>query len=1118
MKNITIKKLSKKKQNTLKNLKLKTKNLKTNNNISYNSKNNLMDGGTKEIDYREEFIEILKQLEFYNRVYEKQKFKAKRYREAVDQLKNLNDKLSSPNDIKNLPGIGKAITEKLDEFIKTNKVKNLEQLKEKYKKEYQQDKIKQEQIAVFTQIPWIGETKAEKLLELEIYTIEELKKRKDEKIPGKGKNKLALLNSAQLKGLEYYEQTLERIPRPEIDEYKELFTKIFLETLEDNNKNPENNKFEIVGSYRRGALNSGDIDLYITSKENDKTVFNKFLDKLDDTKEDKAKEDKANRANKVIKAFLTKGEKKVMVIGKLNDKSIARRIDFLYAPPDEYAFAVLYFTGSKDFNTAMRQHALNNNLTLNEHGLHKIKDKVKGEKITNPIFNTEKDIFDYLNLEFKEPHERIDGNSIVIKSGSSNIKQPKDEPKKESECKRNCKTLKTKKETDKTKTLKTKKDQQIAIKNIEKFKSEGISVFKSLSEDELTDMLKEAIDKYYGEKEESIFTDEEYDILREYVLKKYPKNKTAKDQHINLNVDKNKVKLPYEMWSMDKIKPDTKALDKFKNKFTGPYVISCKLDGISALYSTEENQSAYGAVSPSRHLYTRGNGTYGESIDHLIPYLNLPTEKNITIRGELIIKEKVFQEKYSKTYKNSRNFITGIKNTKTLTQKEIDKIKDLDFVAYEVIKPENLKPSEQFNKLIELETITVEHSPNIINEQLTNQYLSEQLIKWREEYEYAIDGIICIDDKIYPRENKNPEHAFAFKMVLSDQVVEAKVIDIIWTPSKDGYLKPRVQIEPVTVAGATINYATGFNAKFIKDYKIGVGAIIRLIRSGDVIPHIEEVITPASVPLMPKEEYYWNETNVDIILTSKENDKTVLIKNLTGFFKALEVEGLKEANIKKIVEIGGNTIPKILKMSIIDFEEAENFKKKMATKIYNSIQKQIGKASLAELAAASNIFGRGFGEKRIQIILTAEPTILTNPEPTEEKIKKVKEIDGLALKTATQFVKAIPKFIKFLEETNLQHKLSKDKDADKDKDPDKNHPLNSKVIVMSDFKSKTMTKKDLTAKLVKLGAKVETNLTSKTDILIVGDITKETGKIKKAKEQPQTQIVELEEFLNDHSL
>ena len=84
--------------------------------------------------------------------------------------------------------------------------------------------------------------------------------------------------------------------------------------------------------------------------------------------------------------ILSRGDKKSLTIGKLpNDKIeyIPRRIDFLYAPPNEYAFAILYFTGSKDFNTRMRQYALEKNLTLNEHGMHKINKstKVKQEKI-----------------------------------------------------------------------------------------------------------------------------------------------------------------------------------------------------------------------------------------------------------------------------------------------------------------------------------------------------------------------------------------------------------------------------------------------------------------------------------------------------------------------------------------------------------------------------------------------------------------------------------------------------------------------------------------------------------------------------------------------------------------
>ena len=58
-----------------------------------------------------------------------------------------------------------------------------------------------------------------------------------------------------------------------------------------------------------------------------------------------------------------------------------------------------------------------------------------------------------------------------------------------------------------------------------------------------------------------------------------------------LKVERNKVTLPYEMASMDKIKPDTSALSKWVKKFTGPYMLSCKLDGVSGLYTTERQKT-----------------------------------------------------------------------------------------------------------------------------------------------------------------------------------------------------------------------------------------------------------------------------------------------------------------------------------------------------------------------------------------------------------------------------------------------------------------------------------------------------------------------------------------------
>jgi len=225
----------------------------------------------------------------------------------------------------------------------------------------------------------------------------------------------------------------------------------------------------------------------------------------------------------------------------------------------------------------------------------------------------------------------------------------------------------------------------VARQNIENFKRQGISVLENLSEKDIAHMITVSNDAYYNT-QTSLMSDNEYDIVKEYMENKYPKNEVLQD--IGAPVDKNKVTLPYEMASMDKIKPDTNALTTWSNKYKGGYVLSCKLDGVSGMYSTE------GEVPK---LYTRGNGKVGQDVTHLLRVLNLPETKGYVVRGEFIIPKAVFDAKYKDRFANPRNLVSGIVNSKTMD----DKTKDLHFVAYEVIKP-SMKPSEQMAKLAEL--------------------------------------------------------------------------------------------------------------------------------------------------------------------------------------------------------------------------------------------------------------------------------------------------------------------------------------------------------------------------------------------------------------------------------
>ena len=622
------------------------------------------------------------------------------------------------------------------------------------------------------------------------------------------------------------------------------------------------------------------------------------------------------------------------------------------------------------------------------------------------------------------------------------------------------------------------------MKIVDDFREKGISVIEKLTEKKINKLLIDSSKSYYNQQQ--IMTDNEYDIIREYAKKKYPKVEGV--NMIGAPVEKNKVNLPYFMGSMDKIKPDTDALDKWKKKYKGPFVISGKLDGVSGLYSTENNE---------KKLYTRGNGVDGHDISHFIEHLKLPTDENIVIRGEFIIKEKTFQEKYKSSFSNSRNFVSGIINSKKIKG---EYVKDLDFVAYEVISPE-LTPEKQFEYLNKLNVDVVK---NITVSDITNKDLSDMLVSWRTNYTYQIDGIIVENNGIYPRKEKNPEHAFAFKMILGDQVAEAKVIDLLWSPSKDGLLKPKIRIEPIHLGGVKIEYATAFNGGFVEKNNLGVGALVKLIRSGDAIPHIMEVVEPAEKIKWPEVDYEWTDKHVDIRLKNKDENDIVRSKNIAGFFIILGVKQLGQGNVDRIIKAGYNDICSIIAMSKDDLLKVDGFKEKLATNVYNNIHEGLEKASLSKLMAASNIFGAGFAEKRFELIISNLPNILTDKSSNEDKIRKIKEVKGMSSKTASKFIENIDNFNAFLEKCKLKHKRIV---KDEEKEPIQlDHELYAKNIVLTGFRDS-----QLETRLKKLGVNISTSISKNTFLVVVKSLDEKTGKVEKAKEK-NIQLMELDKF------
>ena len=230
--------------------------------------------------WNSDFVDSLNELETISK-NKGEMFRARAYKTASDTILAMSENIYDVEQLKDKRGIGKTIFEKLKSLVETGKI----------------NAIEREKSNVLHQLCKIYGVGPKKALDLsnKVSSIEELKSKQD------------LLNDKQKIGLFYFEDIQKRIPRAEIEEYDTKIQDIIKDLkLQDGSINAE-----IVGSFRRGALSSGDIDIIFTS--DDPKSFSLFLEKVSD-------------ANMIL-AYLSKGSKKSLTIGTLGkDDSIARRI------------------------------------------------------------------------------------------------------------------------------------------------------------------------------------------------------------------------------------------------------------------------------------------------------------------------------------------------------------------------------------------------------------------------------------------------------------------------------------------------------------------------------------------------------------------------------------------------------------------------------------------------------------------------------------------------------------------------------------------------------------------------------------------------------------------------
>lgn len=526
----------------------------------------------------------------------------------------------------------------------------------------------------------------------------------------------------------------------------------------------------------------------------------------------------------------------------------------------------------------------------------------------------------------------------------------------------------------------------------------------------LEKLIDDANKEYHaGAKKKTKLSDKQYDAAKDRLKVIDPKNKRLKDVGAPVARGEKKVTLPTFMGSLDKIYIDeTKKLQAWldKNlKSSTILTVSTKLDGISALFGNNGGKL---------FLYTRGRSGIGSDISILIPHLKfLPRLKDgQMVRGEIVISKAIFNKYFSvaklgekEGFDNARNLAAGIANkTATGVHKAA---KYGEFLIHEMVKP-----SQSLARVAkQLERMGGKIAPHVVlRTKPTIAKLQALLTKMVKESKYDLDGIVL--------DNGNGQK-IAIKQ--ENETAAATVKQVRWQLSQHGYLTPVVDfVTPIRLAGVMVAKATAHNAKRIVDDKIGPGAVITIIRSGEVIPTLLDVIKPAKPSLPPKGTYEWAPPNkqgvrTHILSTNADDKETVKIKKLTNFLVKLGVKGFKDKQLTALYDGGINTPVKLMKAPVSRFVSA-GMTETMAGKLHTLLHATLAKTPVPKLMVASNSFPRGFGLSAAKLIwatlgdksLTLSANAVTS---------KLSQIDGLGETIIDSFLEGRQAFAKFLSDT-----------------------------------------------------------------------------------------------------
>ncbi|WP_427501547.1 BRCT domain-containing protein [Methylomonas sp. MED-D] len=472
----------------------------------------------------------------------------------------------------------------------------------------------------------------------------------------------------------------------------------------------------------------------------------------------------------------------------------------------------------------------------------------------------------------------------------------------------------------------------------------------------------------------------------------------------------------------------------------------------------------YAAYDDGQLLYTRGDGRKGQDITRVF-------ERGLQVAGqgarglgagEIVVGRRYFDENLAQHFDNPRNFQASVIKEKELEEHAFKAIADHAAVFF----PFALLPhwSGPWSELIaDFEAIVQDI--------------------WHK-VDYDVDGVILeITDEPLKQYLGATRHHHRWQIAYKENLATANVKVVSVTPqtSRSGRITPVAELEPTRLSGALLSRATAHHYKMVVDKGIGPGALIRLARSGEVIPKIEEVLEPAE-PEVPAHcpscghELIWD--NDYLICPNNLACPAQISNSMEHFFRVLKNnDGFGAATIKKLYEYGIRRVDEIYALSAEQFESM-GFGPKQSQNLVEQLSRSRSEAVEDwRFLAAFGVFRMGLGNcERLlahyqldQIFGLSEADIIA--------------IEGFAEKTAAVISEGFANIKDLYEKlTGLGFNLQ----ASQRKADSSAHPLSGKTLVFTGTLH-SGSRDDLAKQAKAKGAKVGSSVSAKTDYLVAGD-------------------------------